>query len=364
MHSAKPSVRRVGLIGEPAAGRGVVGRGPIRRRALLAVAAGIAGPLLPRFARAAEVTWRIGHSAPTELPLHIRLAEAAATIAARSDGRMEVKIYPDNQLGIPVGMLGQLRAGTIDAVPLTNEMLAIDLAVAALPTLGFAFAGYDQLWPAMDGDVGQFLRSRIEERLGLTTMDRCWDFGFRQLTTSTKAVKTAHDLAGLRLRTPPDADFIALFRALQALPLAIPFGALSQAISSHAIDGQESVLALVQAAGLVRALPFCALTNHVWDGSWLCVSRNSWSKLPANLKDVVAAALNESALHQRQDTAGAEAALRTELQAAGMIFNPVDPEDFRIALSESGYYTARHKKLGDEGWATLQKYTGSLVSRS
>jgi len=49
----------------------------------------------------------------------------------------------------------------------TNQLLAANLAVAALPTLGFAFGGYDALWPAMDGDLGRFLRQQFKERLGL-----------------------------------------------------------------------------------------------------------------------------------------------------------------------------------------------------
>jgi TRAP-type C4-dicarboxylate transport system substrate-binding protein len=226
--------------------------------------------------------------------------------------------------------------------------------------LGFAFTDYDQLWPAMDGGVGSFLRDRIKERLGLVVMDSCWDFGFRQVTTSGKTVNTARDLAGLRLRTPPEADFIALFQALKALPLAMPLSSLPLALTSHGVDGQESVLALVRAAGLLRELSVCALTNHVWDGPWICVSGKSWSNLPGKLRDIAAAALNESGLHQRQDTAADEAGLRKELEASGMKFNAVDPQSFRAVLRGSGYYATWHKKMGDDGWAALAKYAGSL----
>jgi TRAP-type transport system periplasmic protein len=326
------------------------------RRTVLAAAAGLAVPFLPRFARAAEITWRIGHTAPTDFALHVRLLEAAGAIALRSEGQMAVEVYPNSELGSQVGLLAQVRAGTIDAVPLSNQILAKDLPVAALPMLGFAFAGYDELWPAIDGDVGSYLRGQIAARLSLTAMDNCWDFGFRQVTTNGKVINKPEDMQGLRLRTPPEADNIELFQALKALPVAISVGALEQALASHFVDGQESILPLVKAAGLVKVQSVCALTNHVWDGQWLCVSGTSWSKLPPKLKDVVAVALNESARNQRQDIAGAEVKIRTDLEAAGMKFNTVDPSGFRSVLRSSGYYSAWNTKMGDDGWAKLRKY--------
>jgi TRAP-type C4-dicarboxylate transport system substrate-binding protein len=333
------------------------GRGLSRRTALAALAT----PFLPRFARAADVVWRVGHSAPVDFALHQRLLEAAATVATRSEGKMAIEVHPNSELGSPVGLIAQARAGTIDAVPLSNQILSTNLALTALPMIGFAFAGYDQVWPAMDGDTGKFLRAQIQQRLGLVAMERIWDFGFRQITTTTKPITTASDLQGLRLRTPPEADFIGLFQALKALPLGMPLSALDQALTSHAIDGQESVLPLVKAASLQKTQSRCAMTNHVWDGQWICISESSWQRLPAGLKEIVATAFDESGLNHRKDTIFVETAIRTELEAFGMKFSSVDPKSFRDALRKAGYYSAWKTKVGDEAWASLEKYTGRLT---
>ncbi len=331
------------------------------RRAVLVGAAVLGMPMLSRGARAAPLGWRIGHSAPADFPLHLRLLEAASAISAHSEGRLIVDVHPNGELGSPVGLLTQVRAGTIDAAPLTAQVLAGSLGVSALPTVGFAFSGYDQLWPALDGQVGALLRDQFDQRLGLVAMKHCWDFGFRQVTTNGKVVHAAADMAGLRLRTPPEADFIGLLQALQALPLAMPLGALEGALRSRAADGQEGVLLLVKAAGLFRLQSVCSLTNHAWDGQWMCVSGKSWSKLPADLKDMVAEAFAEAALRQRQDTADAEIGARRVLEAAGMTFNTVDPASFRVLLGKSGYYAAWRRRMGDDAWAVLEKYTGRLT---
>lgn len=332
----------------------------IPRRSLLATAM-LAAPFLPHFARAAEVTWRIGHSAPTDFPLHLRLVEAAATIASRSEGKMAVEVHPNSELGSPMGLLGQLRAGTLDVVPMTSQVLAHDLPIAALPTAGFAFTGPDQLWSALDGGVGAYIRSQIKDLLGLVAMDRCWDFGFHQVTTSGKVIKTAADIAGLRLRTPPEAEYITLFQTLKAVPMPVPITLLRSTLRAHDVDAQESVLPLVEAANLFQVQSACVLTNHLWDGDWICVSGKSWSKLPAKLQDIVAAALNESGLHQRQDIADANVKVRKDMEAAGMTFNAVDTPSFRSALRQAGYYDVWRKKMGDDGWDALEKITGPLA---
>lgn len=333
-------------------------KGLVARRAVLS---GFALPFLPRFAQAAEVVWRIGHSAPASFALNTRLVEVAATIQARSGGQMSVEVYPAGELGSPVGLLAQVRAGTLDGAPLTNQMLAGSLSVSTLPKVGFAFAGYDQVWPAMDGAVGNFLRDQMQQRLGLIAMERSWDFGFRQITTTAKAISTVTDLDGLRLRTPPEVETIALFQALKARPVPMPLTELRAALATYTIDGQESVLPLVKAAELYNVQSFCAMTNHMWEGQWICVSGKSWSKLPDKLKQTVAEAFNASALLHRQDTAAADAVIRVELDPTRMKFTTIDPQPFRKALRTAGYYATLQKKFGDDAWNALEQYTGRLA---
>jgi TRAP-type C4-dicarboxylate transport system substrate-binding protein len=331
------------------------------RRTLLASAAvGLASPSLPRFARAAEVTWRLGHNAPADFPLHVRLMEAAKAIETQSAGRMVLEVHPNSELGSSVGLFAQLRVGTIDVVPVTCQLLAEETAFGSLPMLGFVFPGYDAVWTALDGDLGSYMRSQIKERLALFAMDRCWNFGLRQVTTSGKVVSMAADIEGLRLRSPPEADFIGLLQALKVLPVTTPLSGLERALQTHALDGQEGVLPLVRAARLYMVQSTCALTNHVWDGHWICVSQKAWLNLPLKLKDIVAAAFNESGLHQRQDTVANDAEVQKDLETKGMKFNAVDTDSFRQALRKAGYYAAWQTKMGD-GWALLEKYSGHLT---
>jgi TRAP-type C4-dicarboxylate transport system substrate-binding protein len=331
---------------------------PIPRRAALTGA--LAAPFVARPARA-EIVWRIGHSAPTDFPVHTRLLQAAAAIAKKSGGEMRVEVRPNGEMGAPVGLLSQVRAGTLDAAPLTGQVLSASFTGAALPMVGFAFSGYDKVWAAMDGELGAFLRQRLNDRLGIVAMNRVWDFGFRIVSTGGKVVRTAADMEGLKIRTPPEVDNVKLFQSLKAKPLATPLDALKGALEQHILDGQESVLPLLKFAGLDDVQSVCALTNHVWDGQWICVSKASWTKLSDKLKTVVADAIDDAGTGHREETAADTAKVRQELEQKNIAFNTVDSASFRTMLRRAGYYDAWVKRMGDDGWSVLEKYAGSLT---
>jgi TRAP-type transport system periplasmic protein len=334
-------------------------RGVGRRTVMLG---GLSIPAVLRGARAgAAFSWRIGHSAPADFPLHVHLTQAAGVVNAKSQGQMDIKLHPNNELGGPIGMLSQLRAGTIDGALLSSQSLAADMPLASLPNTGFAFSGYDALWPAIDGDLGGLLRQSAKDRLALEIPVRCWDFGFRQVTTSGRQIQKAADIAGVRLRTPPDADLVGLFQSLKALPVGMPLQSTEIALRTKAIDGQESLIQLLKAGRFYLVQSRCALTNHVWDGYWLCVSGRSWSRLPQTLQDIFTDSFNQAAINQRKATLASDAALRSELEGFGITFNAVDVESFRRMLSDAGYYKAWRGKIGDTGWDKLEKYAGRLV---
>lgn len=332
-----------------------------RRRWVMAANAALTSPGIIRRARAAEFSWRMGHTAPNSFPLHRRLMEAAAEVAEKSGGRMEITVSSAGQSGNPIGQLAQVRGGMMEMAPVAGQTLASAQAVAALPMTGFAWSGFAALWPAMDGDLGRVIRDLLQERLGLTALDTVWDFGFRVVTTAQKPIRTTADLTGLRLRTPVEPEIIALFKALNASPIAMTLSDAYRALSQRELDGQEGLLALVAAVGFDRTQSLCARTNHVWDGHYLCVNTTLWRRLPEALKAIVTDAFNAAGLRQRADHATADVNIQAALARAGMQFNSVDPASFRATLREAGYYRDLRRKFGPQNWDVLERFAGPLA---
>src|SRR6202035_3970011 len=184
------------------------GRSPMRfsRRALLkasVASAALGGLGMPMIARAqrAEFTYKYANNAPDSHPMTIRAREMAAAIKTETHGRFDLQVFPNNQLGSDTDMLSQLRSGGLEFFTLSGLILAILVPAASINGIGFAFPDYGTVWKAMDGDLGAFVRGEIA-KANLVSMDKMWDNGFRQTTSSTKAINTPDDYKGFKIRVP------------------------------------------------------------------------------------------------------------------------------------------------------------------
>jgi tripartite ATP-independent transporter DctP family solute receptor len=273
---------------------------------------------------------------------------------------VELQIFPDSQLGGDNDLLSQARSGAVDFCNPTGQILASILPVTAINALGFAWSGYDKLWPAMDGDLGAYVRAQITAKAGLVPMARMWDLGFRHITTSTKPIRTADDLVGLKIRTPVAPSLVTLFKTLKAAPLAMQFTELYSALQTHIADAQENPLTLIQVTKLYEVQKYCSLTAHVWDGHWWVCNAATWNSLPAPVQEVVAKAMNEAALRERADIAAKDASVRSDLEAKGLVFNTAETQSFRDGLRSGGFYTDWRGRLGAEPFEILERYAGKL----
>jgi len=152
-------------------------------------------------AQQAQWTYKYANNLPETHPMNIRAREMAAAIKQETDGRFDLQIFPNSQLGSDTDTLSQIRSGGVEFFTLSGLILSTLVPAASINGMGFAFPDYDTVWKAMDGDLGTYIRAQIA-KANLIAMDRIWDNGFRQTTTSTKPVQTPDDFRGMKLRVP------------------------------------------------------------------------------------------------------------------------------------------------------------------
>jgi tripartite ATP-independent transporter DctP family solute receptor len=333
-----------------------------RRRFVAASTALAAGTILPAGpARAAEFEYKMGHSSPEAHPFHKRLLEVSERIGKETAGRMKLAIFPASQLGGDNDLLSQARSGAVEFVQPAGLILASILPVAAVNGMGFAFKDYAQVWTAIDGDLGDYVRGQIATKTGLVPMEKRWDLGFRQITTSAKPVEKAADLAGLKLRVPGAPALVSLFTALGASPVSMQFGEVYTSLQTRVVDGQENPLTVIDAGKFYEVQKYCAVTNHVWDGYWICANGAAWNRLPADIRTIVAKAFNDVALLEREDLARLDRTLQADLEKKGVTFTKPDLATFRDKLRAAGFYKEWREKIGPEAWALLEKHVGKLA---
>ncbi len=315
--------------------------------------------ILKRPASAAEFALKYATGQDPTHPVNKRAQEAIDRIREATSGRVDIKLYPANQLGSDTDLLTQVRNGSVDFFNLSSMVLATFVPVCGITSLGFAFENYDQVWSAMDGDLGAHLAQEISKR-PIFPVSRIWDNGFRQITSSTKEITSPADLKGFKLRVPPAPSLTSLFKALEAAPSPINFNELYSALQTKVVEGQENPLAIIATARLYEVQKSVSLTNHVWDGYWVLGNKDSFARLPKDFQDIISQEIGRSGLEERKDIATLSETLKADLKSKAINLIDVKHDDFRAALKPTTFYADWKKKYGDEAWAMLEKVSGPL----
>jgi tripartite ATP-independent transporter DctP family solute receptor len=312
-------------------------------------------------ARAADFAGKAGTNQPVDHPLSIAMKDLWDAVRKDTNGRVDVTVFPNNQLGGDTAMLTQLRAGALQIMTLDGGILESVVPVAAVQSVGFAFNDSAHAFRAFDGKLGAYVRAEINAK-GLHAFDKIWENGMRQITTSTKPVHNATDIAGMKLRTPNSKMALDLFKSLGAAPTPLNFSELYTALQTRVVDGQENPLANIEFARFYEVQKNLSLSSHMWGGYWLLAQNEWWDKIPADLQAIVTRNASRITDRQRSDVTKLNSSLIGKLQSQGMTVNTLTDADratMRAKLPD--YYKRWKAEFGTTAWDLLEGYSGKLT---
>jgi tripartite ATP-independent transporter DctP family solute receptor len=331
-----------------------------RRHWLRGAGAALAAPALLRFGPArgepGQTLTYADNLSPSH-PVTVRARQAIAAIHAETAGQVTIKILPSEQLAPNSDLLTQVRDGTISLLALSGLNLSRLVPAAAICGTGFAWLSYAQLWAAMDGPLGDVLRTEIAGQ-GLVAVARIWDSGFRHITSGLRPIAAPADLKRLKIRVPAHPLWTQLFRAFGSDPMVIKFAELHTALKAGTVQAQESPLVTINADRLYEVQTYLSLTGHMWDGLWCLANGRVWAAMPAEWQAIVSHHFDAAALGERADMQVLTAGLLKEFADRGLKINPTDPADFRQALQASGFYREVRASFSDAVWAPFAALSG------
>jgi len=309
--------------------------------------------------RAADFNLKYGHDLPAEHPVNVRSVEAFARIKAATKGRVVITSYPASQLGSDPSMLQQLRSGATEMLALPGAFLNSVVPLASIENLAYAFPNRDVVFRAMDGDLGGVIRDEIRSR-GIVVLDKIWENGFREITTSTKPIHNVADLAGLRIRVSPGKIRVDTFQSLGASPTPIALSELYTSLQTHVVDAQENPLLLIDQQKFYEVQKYVSMSDHIWSGYWTLFNQDVWNKIPKDVQAIISREIDRATLLARNDDVNLNRAVRDKLLRRGMVFNDVDKDSFKKKLVDAKYYERWKAEFGPKAWAALEKYANKL----
>jgi len=301
--------------------------------------------------------YRLGLNQPVGSPTARRAAEMAEAINRETGGELRLDVFPESRLGPDPKMFADLRAGALEFF-MAGATLGEVAPTSALPLLPFAFSESKGVFAALDGGLGDCIRSELAAN-GLHAFRHCWQNGFHHLTTSVRPIRTADDLAGLKFRSPGGVIAADFFKALGADAGMVPFSGMYEALKGRQFDGQSDPLGVVLSLKLYEVQSYLSLTAHWWSGFTLLANAAAWSALPRTVQEVVERNAEKFALLQREDIEKVNAAGAEELARRGMQVNAADTASFRAKLGD--FYRSWRAKAGSEVWRLLESYADGIT---
>lgn len=304
----------------------------------------------PRFRR------RLGLNQPLGSPTVRRITEMAEAIHRETGGELLLEVFPESRLGPDPKMFADLRSGALEFF-VAGATLGEVAPTSALPLLPFAFPDSKAVFAALDGALGDQIRSELAQN-SIHAFRHCLQNGFHHLTTSTRPIHGAADLAGAKIRSPGGAIARDFFAALGAEAGYVPFNQMHEALKARQFDGQSDPLGVVLSLKLYEVQSYLSLTRHWWSGFTLLANAEAWGALPETIRQVVEPNAEKFALLQREDIEQVNAGGAEELARKGMQVNTADTESFRMRLGD--FYAGWRSRAGPANWALLESYAGEI----
>lgn len=293
-------------------------------------------------------TLRVAHPLDTSHPLHKSLEHFAQTVRELSDGKMNVLIYPNGQLGSDRQCLEQLQYGIL---PMTIcscgplESFVPEMQIFGVP---YIFRSGRHMFDVLNGPVGEELLSK-GEKFGIKGL--CfYDAGARSFYTKAKPIHNPDDLSGMKIRVMKTNMSIRTMKALGASPTPIDFGELYTALQQGVVDGAENNPPSFLTSMHYEICKYYSLDEHLRIPDALLISSFYWKKLSNEQKQIVRQAVKYSADYQKTLWRQVERQAIEKVQAAGVEIIYPDKEPFIDAV----------KPL----WQSFEgTYTGQLIDK-
>ncbi len=270
------------------------------------------------------------HVYESDEPFHRQALWAAEEIARRSNGGIDIKVFPAAQLGTENQLNDGLGLGTIDIIYTGAAFAGTVYPPISIAHAPYVFRDYEH-WQA-------YRASPLFAKLGRAYHDTTGHevvaltyYGQRHLTAN-RAINTPEDMRGMKLRIPPVPVFLVLTKATGAVATPIAFADVYDALRQGKVDGQENPLPTIKAKKFDEVQSHIMLTGHVTDSLLTLVGGHIWNGLADDQKTLVTDVLRQAAERASEEIRQSERELPDQFRAEGLTVVDVDRQPFFDAV--------------------------------
>lgn len=242
-------------------------------------------------APAAEETFtmQVGHAQATTSARHQSLLLFEKTVEEKTNGGVQVEIYPAGQLGNETEMTEAVSMGTLQAVRGGELEYLPQITMLSLPMLCDSL---EEVRTLCYSDFVKNMLSSVETEHNMKVLAVGDDSGFRQITNNVRPILSPADMEGLKMRTVLEVIDLSM-KSFGASTVSVPFTDLYMALKTGVADGQENPVALIDSQKFYEVQKYCSIIDYMFCAEVMYVNLDWWNSLPEEYQTVLAEASRE-----------------------------------------------------------------------
>jgi TRAP-type transport system periplasmic protein len=226
----------------------------------------------------AKTIIKYGHVGPPIHGQHKGTLAFAKYVSEKTNGEIEVQVFPLGQLGGERSMAEQVQAGTLHMTAVTTAVLSNFVPQLAVFDLPFIYPNRETAYKALADQAVQKKFFALCEPKGFVAIGYT-ENEFRDVTNSKRPIRKPEDMRGLKIRTIESPVYLDTFRTYGANPVPLPFPEIYNALQQKVIDGQDNPLFTSVLMKFIEVNKYATMTHHILTECYTIVNKKFWDSL-------------------------------------------------------------------------------------
>lgn len=296
-------------------------------------------------AMGAQLTLKLGHIAEPDNPYGMGADYMAKLVKERSNGEIEIQVFPSSQLGNQRDLLEGITLGTLEMTLTSSAVMSNFVPEIGIFDLPFLMRDIPHAYKALD-TVGMEL-CKLGEPIGMVTL-AIWENGVRHMTNNVRPIRTPADMKGLKVRVQESPVYIGMMQALDASPTPMAMSELYTALEKGVIDAQENPLAQIATKRFYEVQKYLSLTAHTYAPEIVIIAKFVWDGLTPAQQELIRKAAEDTREWQRQVCRDQEAQFLKRITEGGKCVMNDDVDKAAFAEATRKVYKLYTDRFGDK----------------
>lgn len=275
----------------------------------------------------AEFVLEFGHIQNPGHALAVAPEEFKAMVEERTEGRVQINLYPSSQLGSAREMMEQVTMGTLDMTccDTADWAAALNIPELAVFNMPFLTKDLDTQAELINTIVAEEVPAMLEGsgvRLLMT-----YSNGIRNPLLKTKPITCLEDIQGIKMRTAETPLYVDIWNSLGASTVTSAWSEAYTLLQQGVADAVEADATGLVNQNLQEQGKYFSKIGHL--GAIYCVFINEekWNSIPEDLQEIIQECALESQAKQLTDRQASDDAAEKVMEEAGVAINEITPEE-------------------------------------